>query len=122
MKKPMVKLNYTERDGLLYPNIQVTDSEADDQPLGRFGRMALENLRAEHSVRYMTLEMAGTLMTTMHAVQRQAVEQIEATVQQLLEKKPMPATEDTLARTRHWNSLRRQAEEIVLQEVVLIER
>lgn len=122
MKEPMVKLDYTERDGLLYPNIQVSNDPEDDQPLGRFGRMALAYLQTEQPQRFTTLKMDGTLMEKMHEVQRQAVEQIEAMTQQLLAADPMPDTEDTLERTRHRNSLRRQAEEIVLRELVLIPR
>lgn len=122
MKEPMVKLDYTERDGLLYPNIQVSDDPADNQPLGRFGRMALSYLQTEQPQRFTTLKMDGTLMEKMHEVQRQAVEQIEKMTQRLLAENPMPDTEDTLERTRHRNSLRRQAEEIVLRELVLIPR
>ena len=122
MKEPMVKLNYTERDGLLYPEIQVSNDPEDDQPLGRFGRMALSYLQTEQPQRFTTLKMDGTLMEKMHEVQRQAVEQIEKMTQQLLAKDPMPDTADTLERTRHRNSLRRQAEEIVLRELVLIPR
>lgn len=122
MKEPMVKLDYTERDGLLYPEIQVSNDPEDDQPLGRFGRMALSYLQTEQPQRFTTLKMDGTLMEKMHEVQRQAVEQIEKMTQQLLTENPMPDTEDTLERTRHRNSLRRQAEEIVLRELVLIPR
>lgn len=122
MKEPMVKLDYTERDGLLYPNIQVSNDPEDNQPLGRFGRMALAYLQAEQPQRFTTLKMDGTLMEKMHEVQRQAVEQIEKMTQQLLAENSMLDTEDTLERTRHRNSLRRQAEEIVLRELVLIPR
>ncbi|MVB10461.1 Transposon-encoded protein TnpV [Caprobacter fermentans] len=119
MEKPLVELNYTEKDGMMLPNIQVSNNQENDRPLGRYGRLALEYLRESHPQRYMTLKMDGTLMEKMHQVNEEALKQIEALTQQMLQKKPMPDTEDTLERTKHLNSLRRSAEEIVLRDLVL---
>lgn len=118
----MIELEYTEKDGALYPNIQVSNDSGDDQPLGRYGRMALEYLMENHPQRFMILKMDGSLMSVMHRVQDEATERIEALIQQMLLKDPLPQTEDTMARTRHHNSLKLQAEEIVLQDLVLIPR
>ncbi len=122
MKEPMIRLTYTEKDGLLYPNLQVSNSEEADQPLGRYGRMALEYLRDNHPDRYTALKMDGSLMETMHMVQNEAAEKIEAMTQEMLKTDPLPKTEDTLERTRHYNSLKLSAEEIVIREIVLTER
>ncbi len=103
----------------MLPNIQVSNNQENDRPLGRYGRLALEYLRENHPQRYMTLKMDGTLMEKMHRVNEEALKQIEALTQQMLQKEPMPDTEDTLERTKHLNSLRRSAEEIVLRELVL---
>lgn len=119
MKKPVVELSYSEKDGVMLPNIQISNDKKDDRPLGRYGRMALEYLRENHPQRFMTLKMDGTLMSVMHKVNEEALKQIEALTQQMLKRDPMPDTEDTLERTRHLNSLRRSAEEIVLHELVL---
>ena len=120
MKKALVELSYTEKDGTLLPDIQISNDRKSDCPLGRYGRMALEYLREKHPQRFMTMKMDGTLMEKMHRVNKEALIQIEALTQQMLQKEPMPDTEDTLERTRHLNSLRQSAEEIVIGCLVLV--
>ena len=77
MKKPNLNLSYHEQDGMLLPNIQISNRAEDDCPLGRYGRMALSYLRENHSDCYTGLKMNGSLMETMYQVQREATEQVE---------------------------------------------
>lgn len=121
MQKPNLNLSYREQDGMLLPNIQISNCMEDDRPLGRYGRMALSCLRENHPERYMVLKMDGTLMGTMHRVQRETAEQIERLTQQMLMDAPMPVTDDILERTRHLNDLKSMAEETILQAFVLVE-
>ena len=90
--------------------------------MGRYGRMAMEYLKENHPNRYTALKMDGSLMTIMHSVQQTATEKIEELTQEMLSREPMPDTEDTMERTRHLNSLKLSAEEIVIKEIVLIPR
>ena len=122
MKAPLIDLEYTEKNGILYPNLQISNDETADQPLGRYGRMAMEYLKQNHPDRYTALKMDGSLMETMHKVQDEATEKIETLVQQMLETDPLPQTEDTLERAKHYNSLKLSAEEVVIREIVLIPR
>ena len=55
MKKPNLNLSYHEQDGMLLPNIQISNRAEDDCPLGRYGRMALSYLRENHSDCYTAL-------------------------------------------------------------------
>ncbi|HEY9061077.1 MAG TPA: TnpV protein [Pseudobacteroides sp.] len=100
------------------PNIQISNDSNYDQPLGKYSRMAMEYLLEGNLQRYMILKMDGTLMEIMHKVQEEAVEKIENILQQMLMKNQMPKTEDIMEKTRHMNSLRAAAEEIVLNELV----
>ena len=118
MRKPNLNLFYHEQDGVLLPNICISNQPEDEQPLGRYGRMALAYLRENHPERYTVLKMGGTLMKTMHQVQRDALERMEDLTQQMLLDDPLPETEDLLERTRHWNDLKSMAEKIVLQTTV----
>ena len=77
MQKPNLNLSYHEQDGMLLPNLQISNCVEDDCPLGRYGRMALSYLRDNYPDRYMTLKMDGSFMETMHQVQREATEQVE---------------------------------------------
>ena len=122
MQKPNLNLSYHEQDGMLLPNLQISNCVEDDCPLGRYGRMALSYLRDNYPDRYMTLKMDGSFMETMHQVQREATEQIERLTQQMLRDAPMPVTDDILERTRHLSDLKSMTEETILQSVVLVER
>nr|WP_253298078.1 TnpV protein [Paenibacillus sp. MSJ-34] len=114
-------LHYFEQtDGLLYPQLQISNqAEADQQPLGKYGRMALNYLRNHHPQRFMSLKMQGNLMEKMHQADREANEKIEQLTKQLLRFRPMPQTEDILERTRHLNQIKSTAEELVLNDIVL---
>lgn len=122
MRNPNLNLSYHEQDGILMPNIQISDYAEDDRPLGRYGRMALTYLRDNHPDRYMILKMDGMLMETMHQVQQEATERIKRLTHQMLIDNPMPVTDDILERTRHLNDLKLMAEESVLQAFVLVAR
>jgi len=114
-----LNLEYIEKDGQLYPNIGV---EIMSQPLGRFGRQWMDNMQKNHRQRFTTLRMMGLLEKTAAKVDREAIERQESMYQQMLTANPLPPTEDTLERTRHLNSLRLTAEEIVMKEIVLCPR
>ncbi len=122
MQKPNLNLSYREQDGMLLPNIQISNCTEDNRLLGRYGRMALSYLRDNYSNRYTALKMDGSLMEIMHRIQREATEQIERLTQQMLMDAPMPVTDDILERTRHLNDLKNMAEETILQAFVLVER
>ena len=86
MSKPNINLKYREQDGMMLPDLQISNSSEADQPLGRYGRMALEYLRENHPERFTTLKMDGSLMEIMHRVQDEAMEKIEALTQQMLQQ------------------------------------
>ena len=117
MKKSNLNLSYHEQDGVLLPNICISDQPEDEQPLGRYGRMALAYLRENHPERYAVLKMDGNLMKTMHRVQRDALERMEHLTQQMLLDDPVPETEDLLERARHWNDLKSMAEKCTKNKV-----
>ena len=121
MSKPNINLKYREQDGMMLPDLQISNSSEADQPLGRYGRMALEYLRENHPERFTTLKMDGSLMEIMHRVQDEATEKIDDDFYEDLVD-ILPQTEGIMERTRHLNSLKLMAEETVLQSVVLIPR
>ena len=98
-----------------------TEDEA-DQPLGKYGRMAMRYLHETDPQRFSLLKMQGELMSLMYKVEDEAAEQVESITQKLLQSDPPPQTEDILVRTRHLNKQRDIAEEIVIREMVLIPR
>ncbi|WP_342415452.1 TnpV protein [Paenibacillus sp. FSL R10-2782] len=113
-------LTYHEVDGLLYPNLQISNEAIrDQQPLGKFGRLALNHLRNHHPQRFQILQMEGNLMTKIHQVEQEALERMEQLTDQLLLLQPLPQTDDTLERTRHLNQIKSTAEELVMNDIIL---
>ena len=92
------------------------------QPLGKYGRMAMEHLHSTDPQRFSLLKMQGGLTSLMQKVDEEAAEQVEMITQRLLAKDPTPQTDDILERARHLNKQRDIAEEIVIHEMVLIPR
>ena len=120
MSNSKPNLNYREIEGLLYPNLQISNEpEAVSQPLGRYGRMALNYLRNHHPQRFLILQMQGDLMKKMSEVEPGSLEQDGVpSTKQLLRLRPMPQTDDTLERTRHLNQIKETAEELILHDIV----
>lgn len=56
MNKPNINLHYKEQDGMLLPDLQISNSNEADKPLGRYGRMALEYLKDNQPERYTILK------------------------------------------------------------------
>jgi DNA-binding Lrp family transcriptional regulator len=93
-----------------------------DQPLGKYGRMAMRHLHETEPQRFSCLMMTGELMDMMYRVDAESSDRVEAIIQRLLEKDPLPQTDDILEKTRHFNTKRSIAEELVISEMVLIPR
>jgi exonuclease VII large subunit len=116
--KPM--LTYHAIDGLLYPNLQMSNEAATDQQhLGKFGRMALNHLKNYHPQRFQILQMEGNLMKKMQQVEQEALERMEQLTDQLLLLHPIPQTDDTLKRAQHLNQIKSTVEELVLNDIIL---
>jgi len=92
------------------------------QPLGKYGRMAMRHLQETNPLRFTLLKKQNGLMELMYKADEEATEKVEELYQKLLEKDPMPRTDDIMERTRHLTSKRDIAEETVINEMILIPR
>ena len=119
-KEPLVELRYEEgKDGLLYPRIQLSENpDYDRRVAGLFGRQWKDYMRERYPQRLSELIAQGRVNEKICQVDEEAESKKEELIQQLLELHPMPETEDTLARAGHMEMITRQAEEIVLHDVV----
>ena len=88
------------------------------QPLGRFGRFAMDYLHETDPQRFSTLKMQGELTAMMERVDEEARTKQMQIMFKLLEQDPMPETDDILEKTRHVTEKRGIAKEIVLNEIV----
>jgi len=122
MKEPL-NLTYTEDNGIMYPQIQISeDKEADNKPLGKYGQMALNHISENYPTRYIVLLSEGELLPAMHKANEEAYERLDTIVNQMLQTDPILEMEDTIKSFRHRQKIHYTAEEIVLNEMILVPR
>uniref|UniRef100_UPI0038BCAB81 TnpV protein n=1 Tax=Maledivibacter halophilus TaxID=36842 RepID=UPI0038BCAB81 len=116
-------MTYKDIDGILYPEIQISSQkEADEKPLGKYGRMALKYMRENHTSRYSYLLSEGQLMPLIHKVDKEAKERLERIMKQLLEKDPIPNPMNTMESAKHRMMIKTMAEEIIQGEIIYKKR
>lgn len=114
----MEQITYTEKDGILYPNLMVSENYMPLTRMGKYGRMALYYLEQTRPHRAMELRLNGELMEAFHRVDEEATEKMISLEDELLQSNPIPDPNEYLATVQHRNMIRAQAEEIVLREIV----
>ena len=89
------------------------------KPLGKYGRMRLSFLRQQRPVLYNTMLLNGSLYPHLMEVEQTAESRMQQTMEQLLKQNPAPDKEQNqMAWVQHMNSLKAQAEELVLNELI----
>ena len=89
------------------------------KPLGKYGRMRLNFLKQQHPVLYNTMLLNGSLYPHLMEVEQTAESQMQQTMQGLLKQNPAPNKEQhQMGWVQHMNSLKAQAEELVLTELI----
>ena len=113
-------ITYTEKDGLLYPDLTLPNQSGED--IGRFGRMRKRYLKEHRKALYSLLCMKLELNDHLREINRQAVEQIELITSQLAQAEGVTEqlkARDQLGWVQAMNSCRARAEEIAIREIVL---
>ena len=109
-------LSYTQTGDYLLPNLTLHQPKT---PLGKYGRMRLNFLKQQHSVLYHTMLLNGSLYPHLMEVEQTAENRMQQTMAQLLKQNPAPDKEQNqMAWVQHMNSLKAQAEELVLTELI----
>ncbi|WP_423729690.1 TnpV protein [Faecalibacterium hominis (ex Afrizal et al. 2022)] len=109
-------LSYTQTGDYLLPNLTLHQPKT---PLGKYSRMRLSFLRQQHPALYNTMLLNGSLYPHLMEVEQTAESRMQQTMAQLLKQNPAPDKEQNqMAWVQHMNSLRAQAEELVLTELI----
>ena len=109
-------LSYTQTGDYLLPNLTLHQPKT---PLGKYGRMRLSFLRQQRPVLYNTMLLNGSLYPHLMEVEQTSENRMQQTMAQLLKQNPAPDKEQNqMAWVQHMNSLRAQAEELVLNELI----
>ena len=109
-------LSYTQTGDYLLPNLTLHQPKT---PLGKYGRMRLNFLKQQHPVLYNTMLLNGSLYPTLTELEQTAVAMKEQLMTELLAKNPAPDKEQNqMAWVQNMNTLKAQAEELVLTELI----
>ena len=110
-------LTYTQYGDYNIPDIRLTHTEV--QALGKYGMMRRSFLEQNNPMLFNDMVLTETLFPHLWEVQQTCEKRMELLMADLLAKNPAPdkATQQ-LAWVSHMNSLKAQAEEIVLRELV----
>ena len=109
-------LSYTQTGDYLLPNLTLHQPKT---PLGKYGRMRLSFLRQQRPVLYNTMLLNGSLYPHLMEVEQTAESRMQQTMAQLLKQNPAPDKESRqMAWVQHMNSLKAQAEEVVMTELI----
>ena len=114
-----MELTYTEKNGLLIPDLVL-----DDQPpssLGKYGRMRKRYLEQKHDGTFSALVLSGKLTRHLLDIDQAARDQMAALTRQLAAADGVTEelkSRDQLEWVRRMNSIRNRAEEMVKNELI----
>ena len=112
---------YREKNGCLIPDIALP--EQTDYQIGKYGRMHLDYIKNHRRGRYTTLLTEGELNARLHEIDVEANEMLETIIPRLATERGIDENlkaRDMLRWVAEMNNIKASAEEIVLQEVVLV--
>ena len=112
---------YHEENEHLIPNVALP--EQTDYQIGKYGRMHLDYIKNHRRGRYTTLLTEGKLNTRLHEIDLEANKMLETIIPRLAAERGIDEdlkARDMLRWVAEMNNIKANAEEIVLQEVVLI--
>ena len=109
-------VTYSTVGDYLLPNLTLNQPR---KPLGKYGRLRRTYLKEHRPVLYNTMLLNGSLYPILTELEQTAVAMKEQLMTELLVKTPAPDKEQNqLAWVQHMNSLKAQAEELVLTELI----
>ena len=89
------------------------------KPLGKYGRLRRTSLKDHRPVLYNTMLLNGSLYPHLMEGEQTAESQMQQTMEQLLKQTSAPDMENRqMEWVQHMNSLKAQAEELVLTELI----
>ena len=99
-----------------FPNLTLPQQE---KALGKYGRLRRTYLMKHRPVLYNSMLLSGTLHPHLLEVEQTAESRMQQTMEQLLKQDPAPdKAQDQLMWVQHMNSLKAQAEELVMTELI----
>ncbi|MDL2205405.1 TnpV protein [Eubacteriales bacterium OttesenSCG-928-N13] len=119
----MDSLTYLQHGDYLIPNLTLSEqpdgSRLPEMQMGKYGLMRRTYLKDHRPILYNSLLLKEQLYPHLIEIEQTASARVEQLMTELLEQSPPPdKATDTMAWTAHMNSLKQQAEELTLTELV----
>ena len=121
-QKSFYELNrgtYSQVGDVLIPNLTI--GEAEQPPIGKYGRMRKRYLKGRHPILYSELLLSGKLYPHLLEIDKACEERMELLVRQMAKRAGVTEAlkaADQMEWVRSMNSIRNRAEEIVLSELI----
>ena len=113
----MKQITYTRCGDYNIPNL--TLSETETKPLGKYGRMRKNYLKEHRPVLWNSMILSEKLYPHLREIDETANRRMEQLMSELLASAPAPDKETRqMAWVQHMNALKAQAEEIILAELI----
>nr|WP_326116092.1 TnpV protein [Paenibacillus lautus] len=110
-----MELTYTPSGDYLLPELMLTEPMS----IGKYGMLRKTFLKEQRKGTYAHLMLSEQLTRHLADIDRTAREQIDLTMQELIRQHPAPdKATDPMGWTGHMNSLKQQAEELILTELI----
>ena len=113
-----MKVTYQKRGDYLLPELVI---EQNQPKIDKYGRMRKEYLKNEKRALYNQLLIKGELMNHLAQVQSQAEEEMERLEKLFAQAENLSEelkASDPLAWTKHKNCIKKQAEELILEQII----
>lgn len=115
----MTEMQYTTRGDYQFPNLIIPQQPS--QPLNKYGRMRAKYLEEQRPILYQTMLLNGTLTSHLQEISETATMRLKRMLPEMA--KAANVTEelkasDPMGWTQQMNSLKAQAEEILLAELI----
>ena len=112
-----MELTYTRQGDYLLPDLALRPLQ--EEPLNKYAKMRRTYLQEQKPGLYSTLAMTEELFPHLYQISRQSEQMLENLMTSLLEKNPAPnRMKNPMGWVKHMNSLKQQAEETILAELV----
>ena len=114
-----MNITYSQCGDYLIPNLVLP--EAEQQPIGKYGRMRKRYLRDHRPVLYSNLLLSGNLYEHLAEIDRACEDRLDLIIRQMKTQENVTEklkADDQMAWVTAMNSIQNRAEEIILSELV----
>ena len=113
-----MNIEYIRCGDYFIPDLKQT---VESRPIGKWGRMHRDDLKAHHPIQFNLLALSGNFHSYLADLNEQAQERLDRIVRQMQQTEGITEVlkvENPFAWVQHMNSIRNRAEEIILRELI----